>query len=317
MSRVLRANDRLAALFRRVARPALDRVMREELFDVYVRERMYRQEFFFNAFKALRFNGIAGDYAEFGSAGGNTFALAYQEARRRGHHAHLWAFDSFRGLPKPRTLADEHPEWREGILATKLEEFHRICAQKGIPRADYTVVPGFYEETLARMSPSEAPTDLALAYVDCDLYTSTRTVLDFLKARLKHGMIVAFDDYFCWSPTQISGERRALLEAVEDQARWNWAPYAQFGWSGNSFVIEDREVLPDTGHSRRETLLTAAAALYVFLPFDVIPDFIPFVGHFDDAIVLALVLSALRKRWSRALLRFWRPRSRVPQSQAA
>jgi hypothetical protein len=46
------------------------------------------------------------------------------------------------------------------------------------------------------------------------MYSSTRTVLSFLESRLKHGMIVAFDDYFCWSSTQISGERRAFVEFV-------------------------------------------------------------------------------------------------------
>jgi O-methyltransferase len=55
---------------------------------------------------------------------------------------------------------------------------------------------------------------VALACVDCDMYSSTRTVLSFLESRLKHGMIVAFDDYFCWSSTQISGERRAFVEFV-------------------------------------------------------------------------------------------------------
>jgi len=72
-----------------------ERAARDYFFDVYVRERLYRQEFFSNAFKALRFNGIDGDYAEFGSWGGLTFGLAYQESRRRGHSAKLWAFDSF------------------------------------------------------------------------------------------------------------------------------------------------------------------------------------------------------------------------------
>ena len=51
-----------------------------------------------------------------------------------------------------------------------------------------------------------------MAYIDCNLYSSTVTVLEFLAPRLKHGMIVAFDDYFCWSPTQVSGERFALHE---------------------------------------------------------------------------------------------------------
>jgi hypothetical protein len=227
-----------------MAPSVFDLVVREHSFDVYVRERLGRQEFFFNAFKALRFNGIAGDYAEFGSEGGRTFALAYQESRRHGHAARLWAFDSFEGLPAPAGGADEHPSWAEGRMATSLEQFHAICAENGIPRGAYTAVAGPYEQTLATMSKADPPTAIALAYVDCDLYSSTTTVLAFLESRLKHGMIVAFDDYFCWSASQLSGERKAMLEFVAGDRRWEWVPYMRFGWHGNSFVIEDRALIP-------------------------------------------------------------------------
>jgi O-methyltransferase len=90
------------------------------------------------------------------------------------------------------------------------------------------------------MAPADEPRDVALAYVDCDLYSSTRTVLDFLRPRLKHGMIVAFDDYFCWSSTQPAGERKAFLELTAADDRWEWVPYVQYGWHGHSFVIEAR-----------------------------------------------------------------------------
>jgi O-methyltransferase len=222
---------------RRFRNTAAERVVEPWLFDVARLEVSLRREFFYRAFKALRFNGIDGDYAEFGSWGGMTFALAYHEIWERGHPAHLWAFDSFRGLPDPG-VDEEHPVWQEGAMATSLEEFHTLCAQRGIPRDRYTVVPGFYEETLAAMSPEDEPRNIALAYVDCDLYSSTRTVLDFLRPRLKHGMIVAFDDYFCWSATQPSGERRAYRDFVTEDTRWEWVPYVQYGWAGQSFVIE-------------------------------------------------------------------------------
>jgi O-methyltransferase len=216
----------------------MDRVMEIYFSDVYVRERLGRRRFFFNAFKALRFNGIDGDYAEFGSHGGMSFALAYAEARRHGHPAHFWAFDSFQGLPRPTGEDGSHPEWREGKLAASLDQFRAWCETHGVPDDAYTVVPGFYDETLARMSPRDAPANIALAYVDCDLYSSTKTVLGFLEPRLKHGMIVAFDDYFCWSPTAISGERKAWLELVDRDRGWTWTPYVQYGWHGQSFVVE-------------------------------------------------------------------------------
>jgi O-methyltransferase len=216
-----------------------EQMVRPSLFDEHIRERLARQSFFFNAFKALRFNAIPGDYAEFGS-GWITFALAYDESRRHGYPAKLWAFDSFQGLPAQRDSDDHHPRWSEGKMAITLAQFHDLCADNGIPRDAYATVPGFYAETLVAMSPTDEPTDIGLAYVDCDLYSSTAAVLSFLAPRLKHGMIVAFDDYFCWSPSQISGERRAMQEFVAENDSWEWIPYIQFGWSGMSFLLEDR-----------------------------------------------------------------------------
>lgn len=207
-----------------------------------VRERLCRQEFFYNAFKALSFNGINGDYVEFGCCGGMTFALAYHEAVRHAHKAKLWAFDSFQGLPAPKEAKDSHPKWVEKNMLTTLDHFHKLCASQRVPRDVYHVVPGFYDITLPAMSATDAPKNIALAYIDCDLYSSTKDVLQFIMPRLKHGMIIAFDDYFCWSATRISGERMAMLELFSENSEWELVPYMQFGWHGLSFVVEDKRL---------------------------------------------------------------------------
>jgi O-methyltransferase len=205
-----------------------------------VQERFARQQFFFNAFRALSFNGIDGDYAEFGSWGGRTFAMAYGAARRFAHPARLWAFDSFQGLPAGGET--EHPQWQTGAMSTPLAEFHRICRKNGVPQDRYTVVPGFYEQSLAALGAQDGPRNIALVYIDCDLYTSTKSVLDFLMPRLKQGMIIAFDDYYCWSQSQPAGERRAADEAFHGNHRWGLSRYVQYGWAGQSFVVDDRRL---------------------------------------------------------------------------
>jgi hypothetical protein len=60
---------------------------------------------------------------------------------------------------------------------------------------------------------------------------------------MKHGMIIAFDDYYCWSATQISGERMAMLEFFSENPEWVLSPYMQFGWHGQSFVVESRNLV--------------------------------------------------------------------------
>ncbi len=214
-----------------------------DVFAIPVQDRIWKQQFFYNAFRALAFNRIDGDYAEFGCWSGSSFWLAYTESRKHRHDAHLWAFDSFEGLPPPENAGEEHPAWVEGSMSMSIDEFHAICAQDGIPGADYDVVPGFYQDTLDRMSADDAPVNIALAYVDCDMYVSARSVLKFLLPRLKHGMIIAFDDYFCWSANQVSGERRAMLETFSGHEKWNLLPFMQFGYHGQSFVVEDKDIL--------------------------------------------------------------------------
>ena len=226
-------------------------------------EQSERRDFFRRAFFALFFNQISGDYAEFGCWTGTTFTLAYEESR----HAEaviaswggsvrpacgLWAFDSFSGLPAPRFHEDEHPRWVPGALKTSLEEFHTLLAARDVPRSAYQVVPGFFEETLAKpTSDASLPRDIALAYVDCDLYSSTLTVLQFLLPRLKHGMIIAFDDYYCCSSNQLSGERRAQLEIFDENPEWTLIPYLQFGWHGMSFLVESRRLAPRASETNR------------------------------------------------------------------
>ena len=213
-------------------------------------ERADRRVFFYRAFCLLRKNGITGDYAEFGCNGGMTFVLAYQNSQkfsRTDLPRKFWAFDSFQGLPPQQDARDEHPEWVEGWLKTTEDEFVRICTNAEVPRSAYETVPGFYEDTVgknAKRPPKNLPQDVALVYIDCDLYSSTESVLEFLAPRLKHGMIIALDDYYCYSSTQAAGERAALLDFFKGvQDKYCLLPYVQYGYAGMSFILEERKFI--------------------------------------------------------------------------
>lgn len=225
---------------RRVYRKYFSPILR----DAHYVEREGRRVFFQRAFTALAFNGIDGDYAEFGCCGGMTFELAYRYAKKQRHPAKFWAFDSFCGLPPQLGSADNHPIWVQGTMAIGLSQFENICKEIGMPPSRFKIVPGFYEQSLMDTKDKNLPSNICLAYIDCDLYSSTKTVLAFLKPRLKHGMIIAFDDYYCWSSTQLSGERKACAEYFKDSPLWNLVPFMTFGGGGGgmSFVVESKSL---------------------------------------------------------------------------
>jgi O-methyltransferase len=202
-----------------------------------------RRKFLRKAFMAIWVNMIPGDYAEFGCCGATTFRLAHQASRGNLVRPHLWAFDSFKGLPKSES-AEEHPRWVSGAMTMDRNEFISSLDFHGVQREDYTIVEGYYSETLRAPGADEYCKDIAIAYVDCDMYESTREVLHFLKGRLKHGMIIAFDDYYCWWSKGVAGERIAFLEfESETRSEYNFLPLYNFGWHGQSFVVEARQFL--------------------------------------------------------------------------
>jgi hypothetical protein len=164
--------------------------------------------------------------------------VAHDVLRLLPAERHMWAYDSFEGLPPATGPLDVHPAFAPGVAGEGLAGFVATLDEHGIPREDYTAVPGYFEHTLGPDAPVPLPTDIALAYVDCNMYSSTVTVLEFLAPRLKHGMILAFDDYFCWTADDVSGERVALDEFLADNPQWNLLRFKDPTWGGASFVVE-------------------------------------------------------------------------------
>ena len=58
-------------------------------------------------------------------------------------------------------------------------------------------------------------------------------------------------------------------------------------------VVLTRRLLGDPRIPRRRKLLLGLLVAYLALPIDLVPDFIPVAGQFDDAIIVALVLRAV------------------------
>lgn len=70
-----------------------------------------------------------------------------------------------------------------------------------------------------------------------------------------------------------------------------------------NMVLLCGRLLTDPRVPRTEKALVAGAIIYALIPFDLIPDMIPFVGQLDDAYLIALTLLRLVDRTDPLVLR--------------
>jgi hypothetical protein len=137
-----------------------------------------------------------GDWAEFGVSAGHSARFLLE---RLPAGARLWLFDSFAGLPEPWNGRDV------GAYA---------CAPPSFDHPACRVVPGLFDETLGPWAES-FERRLGLVHVDCDLYSSTRTVLRAVDGLLADDAIVVFDEahgYPGWEEHEAKAFHEWLVE---------------------------------------------------------------------------------------------------------
>jgi len=205
--------------------------------NAYLNSRWYQEEFFFRSMWFLKSNNIQGDYLEFGCYEGATFALAYKYMCLAKLNMRLFAFDSFRGYPKPVTSNVESSDLM-GINAVSVERFKKILEKRGMKATDYTIVPGFYAESLKEGPHKLGLQSAAFVYIDCVLYESTVPVLNFILPLLQTGTIIALDDFYCYKGDPERGEQLAMKEFLQRNPQITLNDYLNIGWHGKSFIVK-------------------------------------------------------------------------------
>jgi predicted O-methyltransferase YrrM len=137
---------------------------------------------------------IPGRICEFGVYSGYTLRLLADEAPDRQVHG----FDSFDGLP-----GDWRPGFPQGTFKTSVPNFTQQNIQLHI---------GWFDKTLPDFA-NKLSDQIALAHIDCDLYSSTKCVLENIIPRLAKGAILVFDEYFNYPGWQ-EHEHKAMTEVI-------------------------------------------------------------------------------------------------------
>ena len=119
----------------------------------------------------------AGMVAEFGVATGRTI----NHIARLLPHRVIHGFDSFEGLPE---------DWTSRMP----QGFFQRDAVPAV-RNNVELHVGWFDKTLPGFKDLYSNMPLQLLHVDCDLYSSTVTILNTLKENIVPGTVIIFDEY--------------------------------------------------------------------------------------------------------------------------
>lgn len=187
-----------------------------------------------------------GYYMEFGVLNGECMIDAYRQFR--GLFSHYYGFDSFEGLPELSTddqdAAVLTPSFHKGNFASMQMELVKqsILSCSRMSADELTLVPGFFNESLPKFSKETLAQqgNPLVIYIDCDLYSSTVDVLQFIDSFVTTGTWVLFDDYWCYRGSPQAGEQKAIREWMEDSNRVGLQPYCNFDGWGRAFIAYEK-----------------------------------------------------------------------------
>lgn len=129
-------------------------------------------------------------------------------------------FDSFQGLPE---------NWKPGY---DKGAFAQTTTPKLPPNAYLEI--GMFADTLPAFLEHDDGGPYDFIHIDCDLYSSTKTVLSLLKesGRLLKGCVILFDEYFNY-PGWRNHEHKALLEVLGGHFE-----YKAYNYLGEQVVVQ-------------------------------------------------------------------------------
>ncbi|HVW69751.1 MAG TPA: class I SAM-dependent methyltransferase [Steroidobacteraceae bacterium] len=188
------------------------RALREALFAFYRYDHVYAVLREFGSNYPGRFSVL-----EFGTADGYSFVklLYATHYLKLADRVIVHTFDSFEGLPAAVDERDRDlvagDDWVQGQYRGNYAALQAYCA----PRYEnYEIHRGYFEQTLDQpflSSLREYPP--VLVWIDCDYYSSSRTVLERLINHLPNGCVIYFDELDNMNfGSRLTGEARLVAE---------------------------------------------------------------------------------------------------------
>ena len=181
-----------------------------------------------------------GDYLEFGVFNGSSISSMYLTAKEaRLSSMRFFGFDAFQGLPKGAENEDDGV-WKKGFYACSFEKMKECLQRKKINPKEINWVKGWYDQTLNNTTVTKLKLEkIAIVFIDCDTYSSSKAVLNFIGPLLKEEAILCFDD---WKLNDLDikemGEYKAFNEFLEKNQHLKAKEIKSYNRKSKSFLIK-------------------------------------------------------------------------------
>lgn len=198
--------------------------------------------FFTRAFTLLkkRRGENIGDYLEFGVFNGASLSSAYSTAKNEKLQIRFVGFDAFEGLPE-ESEGEDDGVWKKGFYTCSFEQM-QICLKKtGINPGAIIWVKGWYNETLTKQLQEKEQFNPGLVFIDCDTYSSSKAVLDFIGPLICAPTIICLDDWKLYDlDVKGMGEYKSFNEFIESHPNLIFTEIASYNRKSKSFLVSPK-----------------------------------------------------------------------------
>jgi hypothetical protein len=153
-------------------------------------------------------------------------------------HVRTIGFDSFQGLPES-AASEDRGVWLPGDFSVGVATTRQFLVDRGVDMRRVELVEGWFDDTATPERAEALGIEKAsVVMIDCDLYSSAKTALEFCAPLLADEAVIFFDD---WASGGLDerrmGERRAFEEFLEENRGFTASEIESYGPRTRTFVV--------------------------------------------------------------------------------
>ncbi len=182
-----------------------------------------------------------GDYLEFGVFNGSSIGSMYLTAKKLNLKSmRFFGFDSFEGLP-PGTN-EEHDILQKGFYECSYPKTMECLRRRKVNPKEIDWIKGIYQETLNDETIKKHDIGgLGIVFIDCDTYSSSKAVFDFLAPLVTEPCIFCLDDWRLYDmDIKGTGEYKSFNEFLEKNTHIKAKRIKSYNRKSESFLIIPR-----------------------------------------------------------------------------